>query len=75
MAHQPSLPRFPVPALEATVSKLVKSAKPLAKSQDELEELSRKAQHFLTDENQGPLLQRRLQERAQTQRNWSVLPS
>lgn len=59
--NQAQLPRLPVPALDDTLSKLVKSCEPLAKDSQELQTLKDKVEQFKADKGIGRELQRRLE--------------
>lgn len=47
MAHHDQLPRLPVPDLNATREKILNSAKPLAKNDEEFESMKKKLDDFL----------------------------
>lgn len=56
---QHKLPRLPVPSLEATVSKYLKTLLPLLTAAEHAA-TTKTAEEFLADPKQGPLLQQRL---------------
>ena len=62
-AHQQSLPRLPVPDLQTTVARFLRSAEPLL-SKDEVANLKAQAALFLSTDGMGATLQRRLLDRA-----------
>ena len=66
-AHEDSIPSLPVPELERTIHKAVRSCAAIANDQ-ELGELQAKAKDFLVKD--GPRLHARLQEKAAKSRNW-----
>lgn len=47
LAHHDQLPRLPVPDLHATREKILNSAKPLAKNDEEFENMKKKLDDFL----------------------------
>lgn len=68
--EQSKLPRLPVPSLQSTLSRVIKSCEPLALNATELDALKRKVVEF--ESGLGPILQRRLDQRRETpgMRNW-----
>lgn len=70
LSHHPTLPRFPLPSLEASVQRVLESVRPLSASEQEFEALRIKAEAFLS--GRGQVLQERLEERARAERNWFV---
>ncbi|KXS20680.1 acyltransferase ChoActase/COT/CPT [Gonapodya prolifera JEL478] len=70
-AHQASLPQLPIPDLIATKDKLLKSSKPIARSDKEWKEFASKVEDFFSTNGRGQELQNRLKNYAKTQkRNW-----
>ncbi|KAL1748690.1 acyltransferase ChoActase/COT/CPT [Schizophyllum fasciatum] len=67
-AAQEGLPRLPVPALPQTLERLKDSLRPIAWTKDEYDAVSRKIEAFATQ--QGPELQRRLEEHAASRDHW-----
>lgn len=63
------LPRLPVPALEDTLHKYLKTVKPLV-TDDEFRLTEELVSKFKSPEGVGPKLQQKLQERANTKENW-----
>ncbi|GAA6060182.1 hypothetical protein JCM10212_005183 [Sporobolomyces blumeae] len=72
MTNQPRIPKLPVPALSDTLSTLVESCKPLAKSEQELERFKSKVTEFAKPGGIGTQLQERLERRRNEEgtRNW-----
>jgi len=70
--NQPRIPRLPVPKLAETLEQLVKSCTPLAKSEQEVEELKKKVEAFQKEGGMGMKLQKKLEERREKEgmRNW-----
>ncbi|SCZ95699.1 BZ3500_MvSof-1268-A1-R1_Chr8-1g09737 [Microbotryum saponariae] len=68
--NQAKLPRLPIPELDLTLDKLVESCRPLAKDENELQELKRKVSVFR--HGLGRKLQQRLVQRRESEgmRNW-----
>lgn len=66
---QKELPRLPVPTLEETVSKYLRSVEPYL-SKEQMEQTRAKAQDFVKPGGSGELLQQRLVEFAQAKDNW-----
>lgn len=69
-ALQEKLPRLPIPKLEDTVRKYVKSVEPLTTA-PELAQVRLKSQSFL--EKEGPVLQQRLEEYGKRQKVMSPI--
>ncbi|KAJ7091566.1 acyltransferase ChoActase/COT/CPT [Mycena belliarum] len=67
-AAQTKLPLLPVPELEATLTRLKESLKPLAWSADEVAAAETKIAEFAT--GKGPELQERLIERSKQHKHW-----
>lgn len=59
--NQQKLPKLPVPELDVTLDKVIKSCEPLAKDKEELEALKAKVQAFREPNGVGRELQRRLE--------------
>ena len=66
--YQADLPSLPVPDLEATATKLLRSIKALASSDEEYEHAEGAVKEFLS--GVGPKLHEMLVERAKESRNW-----
>ncbi|KAJ3340802.1 Carnitine O-acetyltransferase mitochondrial [Gonapodya sp. JEL0774] len=66
-ANQSSLPKLPIPDLAPTKEKLLKSLQPIARSEKEWKELSRKVEDFFARGGRGEELHNRLKEYAKTQ--------
>jgi hypothetical protein len=67
-AAQSALPKLPVPELNATLTKLKSSLKPLAWSEEEFKEAERKINEFASKE--GTVLQERLLKRREETQHW-----
>jgi hypothetical protein len=67
-AAQSALPKLPVPELNATLTKLKASLKPLAWSEEEFKEAERKIDEFAGKE--GKVLQERLLKRREETQHW-----
>lgn len=61
LVNQPQLPNLPVPPLDITLDKLLKSCKPLAENDSELKEFERKVGEFRKKGGMGEVLQKRLE--------------
>ncbi|KAI5474812.1 carnitine O-acetyltransferase [Pseudohyphozyma bogoriensis] len=72
LAHQDTLPRLPVPKLEESIQKALKSCKAVAESEAEWEQLVSKAKVFGEKGGIGEKLQTRLESRREQKgmRNW-----
>lgn len=70
--NQPRIPRLPVPKLAETLDQLIKSCTPLAKSEQEIQELKKKVEVFQEENGIGVKLQKKLEERREKEgmRNW-----
>ncbi|GAA5917870.1 hypothetical protein JCM6882_003748 [Rhodosporidiobolus microsporus] len=71
LKHQQQLPRLPVPPLETTLERLLKSSAPLA-TQQQREDLKRKVEAFKRAGGTGRKLQEQLEQRREdpSRRNW-----
>ncbi|KAL1704128.1 acyltransferase ChoActase/COT/CPT [Schizophyllum commune] len=67
-AAQDSLPRLPVPPLPQTLERLKESLRPISHTQDDYKSVVDKIDWFAIQE--GPVLQRRLEEHASTREHW-----
>lgn len=65
---QGSLPSLPVPSIESTITKYLKSIKPFVKSQEEYKQQEQLINDFF--KTQGSTLQTRLEKLASSERNW-----
>ncbi|CAG2188969.1 NDUFS4 [Mytilus edulis] len=67
-AQQESLPKLPVPALDATLQKYLRTVRPLVSDED-FEQTKKYVEEFRKDS--GPKLQKFLEERATKEVNWT----
>ena len=65
LAHQSKLPKLPVPPLEETCKRYLRALEAL-QTPHEHEETKRAVQEFLEDPEQGPRIQKKLEEWAET---------
>ena len=66
-AHQDALPHLPVPPLAQTLEKLKKSLHAMKISEEEMNEVERKIEAFGAPGGVGEVLQRRLEEKRETE--------
>lgn len=71
LSHHAELPKLPVASLQSTADKIRRSAKALAKSDKEYDELCRKLDDFLAPGGAGEKLDKKLRARAAQQ--WVVV--
>lgn len=67
LKNQSDLPKLPIPKLDVTVAKLIKSCQALANDDKELAVVKQKAEKFLAKGGIGEALQKRLEARRETE--------
>lgn len=69
LKYQSSLPKLPVPSLQQSLQKYLKAVRPLV-NDEEFEKTSKMVREFGKKNGTGLQLQKALEERAKTHKNW-----